>query len=46
LELEAIRVEYGNNFAVIYDELENGDPFYVILCNKPLHRCEETFEND
>jgi len=32
-ESEATKVEVGNNFAIIFDELENGDPFYVILCD-------------
>jgi hypothetical protein len=36
----------GDNFAIISNELENGDPFYVILCDKPLHWCEATFEDD
>jgi hypothetical protein len=31
-ESEATKVEVGNNFEVIFNELENGDPFYVILC--------------
>ncbi len=33
------KVEVGDNFVVISYEFENGDPFYVILCDKPLHRC-------
>jgi hypothetical protein len=46
LEFEVAKVEMGDNFVVIFDELENGDPFFVIICNKPLHRCQETFEDD
>ncbi len=46
LESEAAKVEMGDNFVVILDELENDDPFYVVLCNKPLHRCKETFDDD
>ncbi len=44
VESKSARVESSDNFVIIYDESENGDPFYVIICNKPL--CEETFEND
>jgi hypothetical protein len=46
IENEATKVEVGDNFAVISDELQNGDPFYVILCDKPLHQCEATFEDN
>ncbi len=46
LESEAIRVELGDNFVVISNDLENGDPFFVVLCNNPLHMCEQTFENN
>jgi len=34
------KVEFDDNFAIISNELENGDPFYVIFCNKSLHRCK------
>lgn len=40
LELEATNVELGDNFAIISNELGHGDPFYVLFCNKLLHRCE------
>jgi hypothetical protein len=33
IESEATKVKVGGNFAVISNELENGDPFYVILCD-------------
>jgi hypothetical protein len=33
-ENEATKVEVGDNFAVILDELENGDPFYVIYVSR------------
>jgi hypothetical protein len=46
LEFEATTIEVGDNFAVIANELENGNPFYLVLCNKPLHRCEQTFDDD
>lgn len=39
------RMEIGDNFAVITDELENKDPFYVVLCDTPLYTCESTFED-
>ncbi len=46
LEFKVVCVELGDNFAIISEELENGDPFYVIHCIKPLHRCSQTFENE
>jgi hypothetical protein len=45
MEFEATNVEIGENVVVITDELENGNPFYILLCNRPLHRCQETFEH-
>jgi hypothetical protein len=33
-ESEVTTVEVGDNFVIISNELENGDPFYVILCNQ------------
>lgn len=42
-ESEAAKVEIGDNYAVFTDDLENGGPFFIVLCNKPLHRCEATF---
>jgi len=45
-ESEVTTVEVGDNFVIISNELENGDPFYVILCNQAWHECEATFEND
>ncbi len=39
MESKVANVEIGDNVAVIVDELENGDPFYILLCNRPLHRC-------
>jgi hypothetical protein len=46
LESKATKVELGDNFVIIFDELEHGDLFYVILCNKLLHRCEQTIEDE
>jgi hypothetical protein len=37
------KVEIRDNYVVISKELENGNPFYVVLCDKHLHRCEATF---
>ncbi len=45
-EIETSRVEVGDNFVVVANELENGNPFYLILCNKPLHWCEFTFNDE
>lgn len=45
-ESETTKVEVGDNFVVIFNELENGDSFYVILCDHALHECEATFEDD
>jgi hypothetical protein len=44
-ENEATKVEIGNNYVIVAKELENGDPFYVVFSDKPLHRCETTFTN-
>jgi hypothetical protein len=45
-ESEATRVEVGDNFVIISDELKNGVPFYVLLCDQALHECKATFEDD
>jgi hypothetical protein len=44
-ENEASKVEVGDNFTIITNEPKNGDPFFVILCDKTLHRCEATFKD-
>jgi hypothetical protein len=36
LEVKAARVEVGFNVAVMADGLEKGDPYFIILCDKPL----------
>jgi hypothetical protein len=46
LEFEVVCVELGDNFMIILEELENGDPFYMVQCTKPLHRCPVTFEDE
>jgi hypothetical protein len=46
MEFEATNVEIGDNVIIIANELENGDPFYILLCNRPLHRCQDTFEDE
>ncbi len=38
-------MEVGDNFVVIANEPKNEDPFFVILCDKRLHRCEATFKD-
>ncbi len=40
LEFEVVRVKLGDIIVVVYNELENRDSFFVVLCNKPLHMCE------
>jgi hypothetical protein len=45
LECKVAKVEIGDTVIVIVDVMENGDPFYIILCNRPLFRCQETFED-
>jgi hypothetical protein len=40
LEFEVARVELGDIIVVIFDDLENGYLFFVVLCNQPLHMCE------
>jgi len=41
-ESKATKIEVGDNFVVVANELENGDPFFMILCEHVLHRCELT----
>jgi hypothetical protein len=45
IEIEAAKVDIGDNYAVVLDELENKDAFFVVFSNKPLHRCMETFND-
>jgi hypothetical protein len=45
MKSKATNVEIGDNVAVIANELENGDPFYILLCNRPFHRCQKTFDD-
>jgi hypothetical protein len=33
IESEVAKVKMGGNFVGISNELENGDPFYVIICD-------------
>ncbi len=33
MEFKATNVEIADNVVVIANELENGDPFYIFLCN-------------
>jgi len=34
IEIKATKVEIGNNYAIVSNELENGNAFFVFLCNK------------
>jgi hypothetical protein len=45
IEIKAAKVDIGNNYAIVSNELENGNAFFVFLCNKPLHTCMENFNN-
>jgi hypothetical protein len=45
-ESKATKIEMGDNFVVVANELENGDPFFMILCDHVLHRCEATFQDE
>jgi hypothetical protein len=45
IESEATKAKVGDNFVVIAKEWENGNPFFVILCDKALHHCEATFKD-
>jgi hypothetical protein len=46
LESKVTRVKLGDNFVVISNDLENGDPFFVVFCDKSLRMCEQTFEDN
>ncbi len=45
IETKATKVEIGNNQVVVSNELKNKKVFFVVMCNKPLHRCMETFNH-
>jgi len=45
-ESKATKIEVGDNFVVIANELGNGDPFFVILCDHVLHQCKAPFQNE
>jgi hypothetical protein len=36
-ESKVAKNEVGDNFVVVANKLENGDPFFVILCDHVLH---------
>jgi hypothetical protein len=42
-ETEAAKVEVGDNYIVFTKELEEGDPFYIVMCNQPVYQCLATF---
>jgi hypothetical protein len=45
-ECEVAKVEIGDIVVVIANAMDNDDLFYILLCNRPLHRCQETFEDE
>jgi hypothetical protein len=44
-EIEVAKIKIGNNCVVVVDEPKNEDAFFMVLYNKPLHRCMETFSD-
>jgi hypothetical protein len=42
-ETEIAKVEIGDNYAIVVVEPKNKDAFFMVFCNKPLHKCMETF---
>jgi hypothetical protein len=42
-EAEVAKVEVGDNYVIVVEELEEGDPFYIVLCNQPIYQCPTTF---
>jgi hypothetical protein len=34
-ETKVAKIEVGDNYVVVANELENGDPLFDVLCNKP-----------
>ncbi len=45
-ESKVAKNEVGDNFVVVANKLENGDPFFVILCDHVLHWCKATFQDE
>ena len=43
LETEAERVETGDTYVVYTDRPEHGDRFFLVLCDKPVHKNGATF---
>ena len=43
LESEAERVETGDTYVVYTDRPENGDRFFLVLCDRPVHNNNATF---
>jgi hypothetical protein len=46
LEFEGEKVEMGDNFVVFFWWIGKWWSILFYFCNKPLHRCQETFEDD
>lgn len=40
------KVELGFNFAVILQEIEKNDPFYIVICDRLQFRNPFAFTND
>jgi hypothetical protein len=45
-ETKVAKVEIGDNYVVVANGPKNEDAFFVVSCNKPLHKCMETFNDD
>jgi hypothetical protein len=43
---EDAKIEIGDTITFIVDAMENGDLFLIYFCNRPLHRCQETFQDE
>lgn len=43
LDSEASRVEIGDTYVVYTDLPEHGDPFFLVLCDMPVHNNNATF---
>ncbi len=44
-ETQATKVEIGDNYTIVAKELEEGDPFYIVLFNQPIYHCPSTFSD-
>jgi hypothetical protein len=44
-ETKAAKVEVGDNYAIVAKESEEGDPFYIVMCNQPVYKFPTRFRN-